>query len=451
MKSHATRTVSSGKSRSLIRLVPAAAIPVVCLIAFSGSVGATFPGENGRIAFESDREGNSEIYTMNPDGSDQTNISQNPASDNAPATSPDGKKIAFTSDRDGDSDIYTMNADGSNVRQITDNESFDFGPAWSPDGRRIAFTSDRDDDFDIYITNTGNGDTERITSSGSFDFSPDFSPDGKSIAFESDRANENGQQDQEVYTINLQTDVVINVSSNAGQADFAPSYSPDGGRIAFQSCRPMSGTCNFDEPEASRADYDIVTTKTDGTDLVRLTADGPEVVDNYTPSWSPDGRKIAYAVTNDRLFDQVEIFKMDSDDGDNKVRLTENPTFSDFGPDWGVRIAEETPEQPEPADPNACTVRGTSGNDLLRGTADRDVICGLGGNDLISGLGGNDLLRGGSGNDAIYGGRGRDRLLGENGNDRLDGGPGTDSMVGGPGSDACITTKGDTESCESPR
>jgi hypothetical protein len=84
---------------------------------------------------------------------------------------------------------------------------------------------------------------------------------------------------------------------------------------------------------------------------------------------------------------------------------------------------------PAPPDPNACTIKGTSGNDILRGTPGRDVICGLGGNDILRGLGGNDILRGGPGNDILYGGKGRDVLVGgpgrdilrgEGGNDRLD-------------------------------
>ena len=69
------------------------------------------------IAFETDRDGNFEVYAMNADGADQTNLSNNAASDRDPAWSPDGSKIAFESDRDGNFEIYVMNADGSHEQR----------------------------------------------------------------------------------------------------------------------------------------------------------------------------------------------------------------------------------------------------------------------------------------------------------------------------------------------
>jgi dipeptidyl aminopeptidase/acylaminoacyl peptidase len=74
----------------------------------------------GRIAFQSNRDGNNEIYIMNGDGSGLTNLTNNPADDSVPAWSPDGKKIAFSSNRDGNIEIYLMNADGSSPTRLTD-------------------------------------------------------------------------------------------------------------------------------------------------------------------------------------------------------------------------------------------------------------------------------------------------------------------------------------------
>ena len=92
-----------------------------------------------KLAFVSRRDGNSEIYVMNADGSEQGNLTQHPASDSHPSWSPDGRKLAFVSRRDGNSEIYVMNADGSGLRNVTRAPSDDLDPAWSPDGRAIAF------------------------------------------------------------------------------------------------------------------------------------------------------------------------------------------------------------------------------------------------------------------------------------------------------------------------
>src|SRR5205823_12331282 len=103
---------------------------------------------NGKIAFVSRPDGNSEIYLMNPDGSNQTNLTNNSANDFAPAWSPDGAKIAFVTNRNGKAQLFVMNADGSNPVQLTfDIFSYPGGPSWSPDGTRIAFSASQSQDF----------------------------------------------------------------------------------------------------------------------------------------------------------------------------------------------------------------------------------------------------------------------------------------------------------------
>ena len=77
------------------------------------------------IAFTSDRDGNFEIYVMDADGTAQTNLTNNPASDAVPAWSPDGTKIAFFSDRDGNREIYVMDADGTNPTRLTSDPALD--------------------------------------------------------------------------------------------------------------------------------------------------------------------------------------------------------------------------------------------------------------------------------------------------------------------------------------
>ncbi len=93
-----------------------------------------------RIAFYSYRDENWEIYVMNADGSGQTRLTNNPARDIRPSWSPDGRHITFSTDRDDpdpDDDertmsIYLMNADGSNQTRLTDNSASDHASDWSP-------------------------------------------------------------------------------------------------------------------------------------------------------------------------------------------------------------------------------------------------------------------------------------------------------------------------------
>ncbi|NJP06056.1 MAG: hypothetical protein HC837_10740, partial [Chloroflexaceae bacterium] len=99
------------------------------------------PVSDERIVFQSNRDGNREIYVMNLDGSGQTNLTNHPARDENPTWSPDGTRIAFESDRDGPYNIYIMNADGTGVTRITDSEADDEDPAWSPDGASLSFLS----------------------------------------------------------------------------------------------------------------------------------------------------------------------------------------------------------------------------------------------------------------------------------------------------------------------
>jgi Tol biopolymer transport system component len=95
--------------------------------------------DGSRIAFSSDQENNTEIYLMNPDGSNRVRLTNNPASDTEPDWSPDSKQIAFSSNRDGNIEIYVLDVeealqsvDDTNVRRLTDHAGDDMGPVWMP-------------------------------------------------------------------------------------------------------------------------------------------------------------------------------------------------------------------------------------------------------------------------------------------------------------------------------
>ena len=191
-----------------------------------------------RVLFEGEPPFNYDIWVMNADGSEQTNLSNSPASeDYLPAFSPDGSKIAFVSDQDGDPDpfnameIYVMNADGSGTPTNLSNNpgSNDTAPSFSPDGSKIAFETYRDGAPEIYVTNAdGSGTPTNLSNnpgsssdSTAYDRRPAWSPDGTRIAFESLRSG-----NSEIWVMNADgTGEPVNVSNNAAPDDY-PDWQP---------------------------------------------------------------------------------------------------------------------------------------------------------------------------------------------------------------------------------
>ena len=156
-----------------------AIVVVVAVSAGTKPAEAAFPGNNGKIAFTSDRDGNPEIYTMNPDGSNQLNLTNKLVEDYGPSWSPSGNRIAFTSYPVGDSgEIYTMNSDGTGIKRLTNNAVGDFYPSWSPDGKKIAFsgssiTNPTGTGYEIYTISVGGGRT-RVTNNDTGDSHPSW-------------------------------------------------------------------------------------------------------------------------------------------------------------------------------------------------------------------------------------------------------------------------------------
>ena len=169
------------------KLLLAGALILVSAGTASAQQGRAAGDKDSMLAFVSERDGNSEIYVMNVDGTGLLRLTNDAGRDTDPAWSPDGKRIAFASDRAGSSDIYVMNADGSNLVRRTQTGSSE-APAWSPDGSKIAFSSLRDGQFGIYVMSV-DGDWANPTRVGydrGWNAHPAWSPDGGQIAFVSD-------------------------------------------------------------------------------------------------------------------------------------------------------------------------------------------------------------------------------------------------------------------------
>jgi dipeptidyl aminopeptidase/acylaminoacyl peptidase len=102
----------------------------------------------GRIVFQSNRDGNYEIYMMNRDGTEQLNLTNNSSLDAEACVSSDGARIVFMSMMEGNCEIYKMNSDGTGISRLTNNAAEDRWPSSSPYGGRIAFTSNRDGQYE---------------------------------------------------------------------------------------------------------------------------------------------------------------------------------------------------------------------------------------------------------------------------------------------------------------
>jgi CxxC motif-containing protein (DUF1111 family) len=161
------------------------------LISFEGDFQPTWSPDGTKIAFSSTRTGVAQIFTMTPIGTDVTNISNNPLfNDRMPTFSPDGTKIAFqrTPNAVGAvGKIWTMNSNGSGQTQVTTGIGTDERPSYSPDGATIAFSTNRDGNFEIYKTPAVGGLATRLTNNAASDRNPAWAPDNSAIAFGSDR------------------------------------------------------------------------------------------------------------------------------------------------------------------------------------------------------------------------------------------------------------------------
>jgi hypothetical protein len=226
------------------------------------------PQENVKaITFMSNRDGNWEIYAMAADGSNQVNLTNDPADDRNPDWSPDGTKIALHALRNGKWEIWVVDADGDNLTQVTDNEATDWRPDWSPDGTKIAFESDRSGTGEIWVMEADGSNPVQVTQDLGTDGRPSWSPDGTKIAF--DAIPEGVFQVSVMEADGSNPILLTDNTSNSGRT----SWSSDGTKIAFISDRAGDPA-------------DIYSMAADGSNPVNLT-NNPAI--EFHPDWVPVG------------------------------------------------------------------------------------------------------------------------------------------------------------------
>jgi TolB protein len=218
------------------------------------------------ITFQSNRDGavpgqggNWEIYTMNRDGSEQKNVSNNLAADIAPNWS--CRYIYFQSNRDGNWEIYRMNPDGTDQVRLTDNAAIDAQP-YASGSDQVAFQSNRDGNWEIYVMNSDGSNVRRVTNTSWDEQSPAFSPNGEWIAYQT---NEKGQWELAVMDLSGQN---VHYIVRAAAPDQSPAWSPYCDWIYFQTYRG--------------GNWEIYRTNQDGTTVQKVLnrASSSEVIDN---------------------------------------------------------------------------------------------------------------------------------------------------------------------------
>jgi serine/threonine protein kinase/Tol biopolymer transport system component len=290
------------------------AIPVATLVG----------GSSGQIVFASSRSVVPQLYLVNADGTDLTQLTNMDNGACQPSWAPDGTRLVFISPCLGrgeifetiynESSLYIINADGTGLKQLTPSPGSDFEPAWSPDGKQIAFTSVRGGFRQIYALNVDSlavtlltNTTDSIESS-----EPSWSPDGSKIVYTVKRVGA-----YQVWSMNSNGQEAIQlVRSGQDLWDYLPAWSPDG-RTIFFSQRRMGAF----RPWLMRIDYEDLSQEARRMNFITPIED---------VEFSPDGFWIAYEGMDGDGNRDIYFMTVT---GSGRTRLTNDPKI-DFDPAW---------------------------------------------------------------------------------------------------------------------
>jgi Tol biopolymer transport system component len=285
------------KGESMTRRIPIALaiVSIAAAASFASLTSATPPGANGRIAnMRKDAAGHWQTWVAGPRLTGARQITAGPADSGWAVWSPDGKKLAFDSSRTDPNpkdsktinDIFTMSPDGSDVTKLTDSVGSSGDAAWSPDGSLIAFDADRGDPEHaqgIYVMHADGTSLQRVTSRPpgyQGDVAPRFSPDGSRLVFTRYRG-EGASEKAALFVVRLDGSGLRRLTTfaiHAGDAD----WSPDWARIVFEAY-PTPGSYG-----------DVYVIRAAGGGPVDLTRNPVGQAGSADPVWSPDGRLILF-------------------------------------------------------------------------------------------------------------------------------------------------------------
>lgn len=288
-------------------------IGVICLVGFNPpNVWA-----KGKILFVSSRTGNNDIWIMNEDGSNQVQLTTSFDTEFTPSFSPDGSRIAYVNGTQ--KQLMIMDIDGTNQTPIYTSTAYQIAyTAWSPDGSKITFRQGPYNYYDIWVINSDGTNPHNITNDGHHNGRSSWSPDGSKIVYDR-RSIPPFSYSVEVWVMNPdgsgKTQLTFGGSCGYTCENNSPSWSPDGSRIAYDSGAYGHVVGNNMYP------HDIYVMDPDGGNKVRLTTGTGW--DRY-PVWSPDGTKIIYTI-------EPNIYVMNAD-GSGKTQLTF--TGGNFAYDW---------------------------------------------------------------------------------------------------------------------
>ena len=292
-----------------------------------------------KILFTSTRDGNRDVYIMDPDGSEQVNLTQHRADDQQAVWSPTGEQILFVSDRGGVRDLYLMDPDGSNVRRIFKFkiEDWRISPTWSPDGKQIVYSHVNWDKlmFTVYIATLGKQEEEEFSMDSS---DPAWSPDGTEIA-----CVVGGR----ITLINVRTGAQKQLLPKKVESfQRLTSWSAAGDKLAFSwnnNPLPPDLLPGQPVPDAWLEKETIYIVNRDGTGLQQIVDEvGPEAI---YPALSPRGDELLYT---QKIDGRLQIFKIEVNSG-IRTQLTHIGLIAqaNAGGDW-FDPAYALPVSPQP-------------------------------------------------------------------------------------------------------